>query len=465
MCHHCDNVITSGSSRVRNTIEADSTVLSAGRNPFLIKEGLKAETVPHLAYIEALILLSKGKAMDHRDMLHSGDESQPLRRVSVSDENSGGGGVGVSDSASNVGNVVSLSQPQFNALIAQCVSAAVAGLGQFREAGVSGSADSMAGPSGVQTPRLNRQGSLHCVSSDEESVSVRSHASVVSGIPESIGPADRDGGFEVELSDLVNAQSALPIASDSGHKSVNDLVTEDWGALYNTDEKFGPPVNEVLAKLVNTYVRSRPGDEQLRKAQADVLIPENCKGLTVPLLNQDFVGLFAYKHGMFMERQLCRQIGLNCKAVGPLVQLLDAWQKNPDLPVERDLMKGVSDSVRLLISNINLQNFTRKQNVMNCVRDPHLKPLCDWATPVAETLFPADVSEQVAAVKKKYKIAAGGSGSQKGAKRQRRDFVHSSQRGGAKGQSQKDNSSSGAKKPSQEKPFLAKGSKGKGKSS
>ena len=128
-------------------------------------------------------------------------------------------------------------------------------------------------------------------------------------------------------------------------------------------------------------------------------------------------------------------------------------------------MKGVSDSVRLLISNINLQNFTRKQNVMNCVRDQHLKPLCDWATPVGETLFPADVSEQVAAVRKKYKIAAGGSGSQKGPKRQRREFVHSSQRGGAKGQFQKDTSSGGAKKQSQEKPFLAKGSKGKGKSS
>ena len=58
---------------------------------------------------------------------------------------------------------------------------------------------------------------------------------------------------------------------------------------------------------------------------------------------------------------------------------------------------------------------------MSCVRDQHLKPLCDWATPVGDTLFPADVSEQVAANKKKYKIAGGGTGSQKGAKRHKRN--------------------------------------------
>ena len=399
-----------------------------------------------------------------------GRGAQQSGRSVVTDENSGRAPSDPcpASSAASVGDTLS---PQMSALIAQCVEAAIRASNQSRKDRPSGSASTaVAGSSGVQAPRVSRDVSPS-VSSDEESVGGRSQGSVVSELPESIGIIDHSSGFDLELTDLVAAHKAQPTASQStpsasGRQSMFDMVKEDWGELYNTEEKFGPPVSPVLADLVNAYVRSRSGEIQLRKATDEVLIPDNCKGLTVPKLNPEFVGAFAYKHGIFLERQLCRQVSLNCKAVGPLLRLLDAYQSDPALPVDRLLMKGVSDSVRLLISTINLQNFTRKQNVMNCVRDQHLRPLCDWATPVGETLFPADVSEQVAAVKRKYKIAGGSTGSQKGAKRHKRnDYTPYSQRGGAKGQYSKGSSSCrGGKKP-QEPAFLGKGSKGKEKSS
>ena len=398
--------------------------------------------------------------MDHQGTPSAGGDSPLFRPVqSLSDINSGRRSepsMAISD------DTISLSRAQLTGLIDQSVKAAI------KASGSTGFAK--AGASGVGTPRAAPRGHTLSESSDEGSDGRESQGTVVSGIPESIGLASRDTGFDFSIVDLVAKDNVQPSAPAPVPGSVVDLITQDWGAIYNDEEVFGPPVSDSLADLVNRYVRCRPSDEQLRKAQAEVLIPSNCKGLSVPLLNKDFEGVFAYKHGVFMERQLCRQIGLVCKAVGPLVRLLDDWQNDSATPAKREHVKGVSDSVRLLISAINLQNFTRKQNVMSCVRDPYLKPLCTWDTQVGETsLFPVDVADQLAALKKKYKIAASDTRPQKGSKRAKRDFAHSSQRGGGKGFSPKGNSSGGGKKRQQsqqgqqEQSFLAKGSKGKGK--
>ena len=68
---------------------------------------------------------------------------------------------------------------------------------------------------------------------------------------------------------------------------------------------------------------------------------------------------------------------------------------------------GVSNSIRLIISLVNLMNYSRKQNVLNGVREPHLKSLCSWETQVGEkTLFPENVMELLADLKKKHQVGA-----------------------------------------------------------
>lgn len=291
--------------------------------------------------------------------------------------------------------------------------------------------------------------------------------------PDLTAPAERDDDFDAAVTGLTDliAPSVQPSASGLGKpEGVVDLLAQDWGLIYNDEEKFGPPVNEELAKLVNKFIRARPNEEQLRLATADVLVPENTQMLTVPLLNKEFEGIFSYKHGVYMERQICRQIGLACKALGPMIRLLDGWHRCQASTVSRDEVKGVSDSVRLLISMINLQNFARKQNVLSCVRDPNLKSLCTWDTQVEEkTLFPANVADLLAELKKKYKVGPAGyqQGSYRGTKRLKRDYVYNSHRGssrgGSRGRSSRGRSSGGSQDQKDESSFLWRGPRGRGR--
>ena len=185
------------------------------------------------------------------------------------------------------------------------------------------------------------------------------------------------------------------------------LVGKNWGQIYNNEEKFGPPVDVQIAELVNKFIRARPGEEQLNKATEDILVPENTKMLTVPLLNKEFEGKFQYSHGAVVERTSCRHIGLACKALGPLIQLLNGLHVRQDMAITQTEVLGVSNSIRLIISLVNLMNYSRKQNVLNGVREPHLKSLCSWETQVGEkTLFPENVMELLADLKKKHQVGA-----------------------------------------------------------
>ena len=311
-------------------------------------------------------------------------------------------------------------------------------------------------------------------SSVEEAEVYHGLGPVVDESPNLTESSARDMDFDAAVDGLTEliVPSAQASSSDPDLAGdVVDLITKDWGLLYHADEKFGPPVSEPIAQLVNSIIRARPDEEQLKVAMADVLVPENTKKLTVPLLNKEFEGIFSYKHGVYMERQMCRQVGMACKALGPLIRLLDGWNRDRSKAVRKEDVKGVSDSVRLIISMINLQNYARKQNVLSCVRDPNLKSLCTWETQVDEkTLFPANVADLLADLKKKYKVGAGDfrRGAYKGPKRLRRDFAFGSRRGFSRGGFSRGRSSKGkysgaSRDQEDEQPFLWKGQKGKGK--
>ena len=237
-----------------------------------------------------------------------------------------------------------------------------------------------------------------------------------------------------------------------------------WGSCYPQDEVPGPDINQGLADLVTKHVRNRPVDEQLRKLLASMSIPGNCVNLTVPQLNPELEEVFSNNNAKITERVLARITAISFKAMAPIIVMLN------DVLLQKECLQplnsaGLSNSLIVLSSIINIANQGRKLNLQNSVEEPLLKHICKADTKVGDKLlFDFNVCEKLTELKKANKIGQKSKGlgfnkssrrprsyrsrSQGGFRGFRQNYTSAGQRGSFQGGSQ---------------PFLPRGQRGRGK--
>ena len=246
-----------------------------------------------------------------------------------------------------------------------------------------------------------------------------------------------------------------------------------WGSCYMQNEVPGPDINQTLASLVEKHVRDRPVDDELKKLLAALAIPGNCPKLVVPLLNKELEEAFGSKCAKICERTLARITALSCKAMAPLLGVLNKLIVKSET-LQPESAAALSNALIVMSSIVNIANHGRKQNLQFSVDEPLLRHICNYETPVGgKFLFDFDVGEKLKELRKAQQIGHPGQFKSSGQARGRHRYSPwSSQRSrsksGFRGSWRQSGqyyaaSGRGASSHGGPKPFFAKGQRGRGK--
>ena len=247
-----------------------------------------------------------------------------------------------------------------------------------------------------------------------------------------------------------------------------------WGACYMQNEVPGPDINPALASLLTAHVRDRPVDDELKKLMTKLLIPGNCPNLVVPLLNKELEEVFEHKGAKICERTLARITALACKAMAPILGVLnDLILKNDSLLPSNSA--ALSDALIVISSIVNIASHGRKQNLQHTVNEPLLRHICNMDTKVGDKyLFDFDVGEKLKQLRKAMQIGRPKKFRRPGQDRGRRGYDSRSylrfrSRNNFRGSWREGgqyyaSSGRGGGSQGSSKPFLAKGQRGRGRS-
>ena len=174
-----------------------------------------------------------------------------------------------------------------------------------------------------------------------------------------------------------------------------------WASCYAQDESVGPGISQGLADLVARFVRNKPIEEQVRKMMSEIAVPDNCPRLVVPQLNTGVFLALRKHNSKLTERVLSKITGIVCKAMVPVLCVLDDIVSSKDCNLPPGRTEALSKSLVLLSTVINVANQGRKNNIQNSIEEPLLRQICGPDTSVGDKeLFDFNVLEKVAELKK-----------------------------------------------------------------
>ena len=174
-----------------------------------------------------------------------------------------------------------------------------------------------------------------------------------------------------------------------------------WASCYAQDESTGPGISKGLADLVAKFVRNKPVEESVRKMMVEISVPENCPRLVVPQLNTGVSLALRAPNSKLTERVLSKITGIVCKAMVPVLHVLDDVMSNSDCKLLPGRTEALSKALVLMSTVINVSNQGRKNNIQNSIEEPLLRQICGPDTDVGDIdLFDFNVLEKVAELRK-----------------------------------------------------------------
>ena len=120
----------------------------------------------------------------------------------------------------------------------------------------------------------------------------------------------------------------------------------DFAGGFASKEEKADPIHDSYAAILNSSLRNKPNDANLRTVMQSIKIPQNVPNLTVPATNPDITKAMG-NGGKQIDLQLFRTNALIAKAIVPLASFVADVGQKKDKPAA-EYLEGVNSSVRML---------------------------------------------------------------------------------------------------------------------
>lgn len=164
--------------------------------------------------------------------------------------------------------------------------------------------------------------------------------------------------------------------------------------------EFGAPIKPEIAECIEKTVKRPLKKDSLSKLTAELKVPENCKGLVVPKMNQEIWSNLPPRARLNDLALQSHQQNASHSLVA-YAQLADIIAKNSDkMPKElpRQLLSIIRDAANVAGNGFQVLSQKRRSEVK-----PHLNnefaSICSASVPVNEYLFGSDLKEALKASK------------------------------------------------------------------
>ena len=184
-----------------------------------------------------------------------------------------------------------------------------------------------------------------------------------------------------------------------GEASTSSSVISRLTKQYDNTDKTGPPVDEKLANIMRSILKSEEKskkDEKTRESLIEKhLRPENCELLLVPKVNKEiWRTLPSGTRNKDLEVQKPQKMVVN--AMVPLLSVVDSVIRedpNGDNPSTNSLVDNVMDALAMLSHANDDLNALRRSSIRPSLHTDY-RALCSAQNPVTENLFGDNITEQ-----------------------------------------------------------------------
>ena len=198
---------------------------------------------------------------------------------------------------------------------------------------------------------------------------------------------ESDDGSNVQLSydiDKILHSNAEPSTSQEKPAGQTDDF-QNFVMEFSTSEKTGPPINDDLAKIVNTLLSDKLSKLKIDELTEKYSRPENCEYLVAPKTNKAVWNqLRENSKKADMGLQKCQQFFM-----GSVYAILQACNSSSG-PTREILVHAL-----VLSLSGNRELNLRRREFMKPDLNTQFTSLCSASTPVTKELFGDDVSKEI----------------------------------------------------------------------
>jgi hypothetical protein len=195
----------------------------------------------------------------------------------------------------------------------------------------------------------------------------------------------------------VETSNKRPSAGDTPDSEPNKKMKflQVMGEAANVQIKKGPKIIDELATNITSLMRNRPEPKKSQEIMNSILVPENCPGLEMVMVN-DQIWRKLYPHYRSLDTKIQRQQAAMLKgvtAVATVDKLLQGWDPDTKL-LSEESMAGIMQDVSTAFQAFGIANYdfcVHRRETMKPNVDSEFKHLCSSSIPFTDKLFGDDV--------------------------------------------------------------------------